>query len=339
MFVNITITQQKKKAVQKTAKKPSEKENDEIELNETKDIDEHPYTIGHHLIVLYRDGSERLVKIIERSSSETSEYVNSWQYYVHYLDFNRRMDEWITIQRIVSPPSIANENEIKKRQEETTLTSELALQDHDIRKLKRSKFEHSEGPTTVDELEHDEHEGIDEMSLKEHEEITKIKNVKNVLLGKHLMECWYFSPFPKEIFTNNNPIECLHFCEFTFRFFTSKEELNHYQNKPNLLRHPPGNEIYRDSEVSMFEVDGGTEKIYCQNICYFAKLFLDHKTLYYDVDAFLFYILCTRDERGYHPVGFFSKEKYYFSIFLNIRLNLFYTIIVLILDIPILDTI
>lgn len=60
----------------------------------------------------------------------------------------------------------------------------------------------------------------------------------------------------------------------------------------------------------MFEVDGYQERIYCQNLCYIAKLFLDHKTLYYDVDPFLFYVLCEADERGFHPVGYFSKEKY-----------------------------
>jgi GNAT superfamily N-acetyltransferase len=38
-------------------------------------------------------------------------------------------------------------------------------------------------------------------------------------------------------------------------------------------------------------------------------LFLDHKTLYYDTDPFLFYVMCTRDERGFHIVGYFSKEK------------------------------
>jgi hypothetical protein len=37
---------------------------------------------------------------------------------------------------------------------------------------------------------------------------------------------------------------------------------------------------------------------YSQNLCYIAKLFLDHKTLYFDVDPFLFYILCEVDERG-----------------------------------------
>ena len=49
--------------------------------------------------------------------------------------------------------------------------------------------------------------------------------------------------------------------------------------------------------------------MFCQNLCYLAKLFLDHKTLYYDVDLFLFYVLCEVDERGYHIVGYFSKES------------------------------
>lgn len=50
-------------------------------------------------------------------------------------------------------------------------------------------------------------------------------------------------------------------------------------------------------------------KIYCQNLCLLAKLFLDHKTLYYDVEPFLFYVLTRNDEKGCHLVGYFSKEK------------------------------
>lgn len=40
-----------------------------------------------------------------------------------------------------------------------------------------------------------------------------------------------------------------------------------------------------------------------------AKLFLDHKTLYYDISSFIFYILFDLDDDGTHPAGFFSKEK------------------------------
>jgi histone acetyltransferase MYST1 len=64
-----------------------------------------------------------------------------------------------------------------------------------------------------------------------------------------------------------------------------------------VCRQPPGNEIYRKGALSVFEVDGRDHKLYCQNLCLLAKLFLDHKTLYFDVDPFLFYVLCEVDKQ------------------------------------------
>lgn len=72
-------------------------------------------------------------------------------------------------------------------------------------------------------------------------------------------------------------------------------------------RQPVGKEIYRKGTLSIYEVDGREHKIYCQNLCLLAKLFLDHKTLYFDVEPFLFYILCEVDKHGAHLVGYFSK--------------------------------
>ena len=72
-------------------------------------------------------------------------------------------------------------------------------------------------------------------------------------------------------------------------------------------RQPPGREIYRKGTLSIYEIDGADHKIYCQNLCLLAKLFLDHKTLYFDVEPFLFYILCEVDKQGAHLVGYFSK--------------------------------
>ena len=54
------------------------------------------------------------------------------------------------------------------------------------------------------------------------------------------------------------------------------------QSPPNLFYHP---------QISFFEIDGRKNKAYAQNLCLLAKLFLDHKTLYYDTDPFLFYIM------------------------------------------------
>src|ERR1700761_5838491 len=73
--------------------------------------------------------------------------------------------------------------------------------------------------------------------------------------------------------------------------------------------HPPGDEIYRDGKYSFFEVDGRKNPVYCQNLCLLAKLFLGSKTLYYDVEPFLFYVMTENDDHGCHFVGYFSKEK------------------------------
>ena len=49
------------------------------------------------------------------------------------------------------------------------------------------------------------------------------------------------------------------------------------------------------------------DQVYCQNLCLLAKLFLDHKTLYFDVEPFLFYVMTENDHSGCHIVGYFSK--------------------------------
>lgn len=38
-------------------------------------------------------------------------------------------------------------------------------------------------------------------------------------------------------------------------------------------------------------------------------MFLDHKTLYYDVEPFLFYVMTENNHDGAKFVGYFSKEK------------------------------
>ena len=70
-----------------------------------------------------------------------------------------------------------------------------------------------------------------------------------------------------------------------------------------ILKCPNNNQTYtqiinRKDNISFFEVDGRKNKDYAQNLCLLAKLFLDHKTLYYDTDPFLFYIMTENDSKG-----------------------------------------
>ncbi|GAA6004352.1 MOZ/SAS family histone acetyltransferase [Rhodotorula paludigena] len=137
-----------------------------------------------------------------------------------------------------------------------------------------------------------------------HSEVSRVKNLDRIQIGKHLVEAWYFSPYPVEY--AHTPV--LYVCEFCLSFFASEKQIERHRTKCT-LQHPPGNEIYRHEDISFFEIDGRKQKTWCRNLCLLSKAFLDHKTLYYDVDPFLYYVMCARDDRGVHLVGYFSKEK------------------------------
>ncbi|VDM47367.1 unnamed protein product [Toxocara canis] len=131
------------------------------------------------------------------------------------------------------------------------------------------------------------------------------RRLKRIIIGGYKIDTWYSAPYPEEY----SRLTTLHLCEFCMQYIKTGAEFRRHLLKCD-LRHPPGNEIYRRDNVSVFEVDGSLSLIYCQNICLLAKLFLDHKTLYYDVEPFIFYVLTRNDEGGFHFVGYFSMEKY-----------------------------
>ncbi|ORZ38629.1 acyl-CoA N-acyltransferase [Catenaria anguillulae PL171] len=135
-------------------------------------------------------------------------------------------------------------------------------------------------------------------------EISRVKNLNKLVMGKHIVEPWYFSPYPQEV----AHLDTLWLCEFCLGYFVSARSLERHRTKCTLT-HPPGNEIYRKDNISFFEIDGRRQKQYCRNLCLVSKCFLDHKTLYYDVDPFMFYLMTVSDEHGSHLVGYFSKEK------------------------------
>lgn len=135
-------------------------------------------------------------------------------------------------------------------------------------------------------------------------EIARVRNLERIQMGDNEIEPWYFSPYPAEF----ADCDLVYICEFCLSYFGSKVQFGRHRQKCQ-LHHPPGNEVYRDENVSFFEIDGRRQRTWCRNLCLLSKLFLDHKTLYYDVDPFLFYCMTERDAHGYHLVGYFSKEK------------------------------
>lgn len=147
------------------------------------------------------------------------------------------------------------------------------------------------------------------------------KNIEHVVVGAYKMSTWYYSPFPDDYPAAG--ADTVYVCEFCFAFLKSERSYRRHLARC-LQRCPPGDEIYRDGFISLFEVSGANCKTYCRNICLVARLFLLHKTLLTDTDLFNFYVMLARtnrrqgaapppgdgapDEDSYHFVGYFSKE-------------------------------
>lgn len=137
-------------------------------------------------------------------------------------------------------------------------------------------------------------------------------NSKNKLKVIHFddyeIDTWYKSPYPSQY--TSNPI--MFICPHCLSYYDSSFTLNRHLLKCSFNFQPAGREIYRDEDekISVFEIDGRKNVIFCQNLCLLAKLFLNSKTLYYDVEPFMFYVLYDySNNSSFKFVGYFSKEK------------------------------
>ncbi|EDO18332.1 hypothetical protein Kpol_1013p3 [Vanderwaltozyma polyspora DSM 70294] len=264
-----------------------------------------------------KDDEERLAEILSINSRRSPP-----KFYVHYLDFNKRLDEWITTDRInldkdvifPRPKGLEDDGNKNKKKQKKKAASETPNSEGNIKSQ-------SETPEAgMMDLENLNVQGIKNEELSREDEIKKlrtsgsmtqnphevarVRNINKIIMGKFEIEPWYFAPYPIELTDE----DVIYIDDFTLQYFGSKKQYERYRKKCT-LRHPPGNEIYRDDYVSFFEIDGRKQRTWCRNLCLLSKLFLDHKTLYYDVDPFLFYCMTRRDELGHHLVGYFSKEK------------------------------
>ncbi|CAI2353245.1 unnamed protein product [Caenorhabditis sp. 36 PRJEB53466] len=239
----------------------------------------------------------------------------SMKFYVHYVDCNRRLDEWVTdLDRL-------NVSTLKMPQKGGKKGAHLRDENRDANEVeaKKSGRKRKIPLLVMEDIKTEPGESSQpvpaangtpslrgSMSMVGHSEdaMTRIRNIECIELGRSRIQPWYFSPYPQQL----TSLDCIYICEFCLKYLKSKTCLKRHMEKCALC-HPPGNQIYSYDKLSFFEIDGRKNKSYAQNLCLLAKLFLDHKTLYYDTDPFLFYVLTEEDEKGHHIVGYFSKEK------------------------------
>lgn len=252
----------------------------------------------------------KLAEVISIRTVENSDPL-VYEYYVHFIDYNRRLDQWInssqidfnTIELPVNKKESQNKKRLsttnRKRKNDEQPNTPLKLNINEQNKLVKNDDLLSQ-PIVIPQT------GSIRSAAEQANEsvIAKVKNIQMIQIGKYKLSPWYFSPYPIE--TQNCPL--LFICEFCLTFRSDENIFKRHCFKCKMF-HPPGIEIYRKDNVSFFEVDGRIHKNYSQNLCLLSKLFLDHKTLYYDTEPFLFYIMCEINDTGFHILGYFSKEK------------------------------
>ncbi|KAL9602948.1 MAG: hypothetical protein Q9219_001473 [cf. Caloplaca sp. 3 TL-2023] len=145
-----------------------------------------------------------------------------------------------------------------------------------------------------------------------------VPNVQHVVLGDLLFKPWYPSYYPEEFIGKD--VDRLYICQWCFKYsrdlvpYLAHKKLCSARDKP-----APGRLIYSHGHHAIYEVDGEENQLFCQNLSLFAKLFLDNKSVFFDVASFNYYFLVLNRPNGPSSspspqsqpqiVGFFSKEK------------------------------
>lgn len=175
-----------------------------------------------------------------------------------------------------------------------------SVEPHPTRKVTRSRRRALEEFNPVSERETG-NEVVARME-RAREEHTKVRNIGAIVFGVYEVDAWYFSPYPGSC----SNVDTLYICSFCLKYMRSAARYDSHCSRCEWSA-PPGTLLYTDPthKVTIHEVDGLVNVPYAQRLCLLGKLFLDHKTLYFDVAPFLFYVVCFDGELA----GFFSKEK------------------------------
>ncbi|PHH52889.1 Males-absent on the first protein [Ceratocystis fimbriata CBS 114723] len=146
------------------------------------------------------------------------------------------------------------------------------------------------------------------------------RNIDYVVLGELCFRTWYPSPYSKDVLGQPSSRPARAHGRKRQAPLLEKFMGNH------LYGSVPGRKVYvhptREGETgewSVWEVDGEKDSLFCQNLSLFGKLFLDTKSVFYDVHNFNFFLLVyspatfTPSEATESTMpritGFFSKEK------------------------------
>lgn len=184
--------------------------------------------------------------------------------------------------------------------------------------------------------------------------VLESRNIKRVILGSYEFDTWYgngayfnthdhselgYVSYNKQLSTGlknrkrmNSEIgqdqddssefwlDQLYVCENCFKYTDVQQDMQKHRLSCALNTQSPslGKLVYRDddSRYLIKQIRGFKHSLFCQNLCLFGKLFLEDKSVFYNLDHFDFYVIYGEDSLqndynnliSYKPMGFFSKE-------------------------------
>ncbi|KMQ94180.1 putative histone acetyltransferase myst1 [Lasius niger] len=189
-------------------------------------LEELPLDIGEHYLVRRSDDSWHPAEIIQTRYNENE---NHYEYYVHYEGHNRRLDEWVPRDRIMSSRFDMSEIERHDRNSGTDL-----LADSSDRKITRNQKRRHDEINHVQKT-YAEMDPTTAALEKEHEAITKVKYIDRIQIGKYEIDTWYFSPYPEEY--GKQPK--LWICEYCLKYMRLEKTYRYHMEKES----PDGNNV------------------------------------------------------------------------------------------------
>lgn len=208
--------------------------------NNANDMPENEIKIGQTYTIRRQDGTLHEAAIIQARLTDDDK---TKEYYVHYSGLNRRLDQWITMDQILSPNAIedseiaATNNATTKGNispaqttaaNTTTLRSSTVLKalntstvlndsssvgDNSDRKITRNQKRRHDEINHV-QKPYSEMDPTTAALEKEHEAITKVKYIDALRIGKFEIDTWYFSPYPDEY----GKVKTLYVCQYCLKY-------------------------------------------------------------------------------------------------------------------------
>ena len=176
------------------------------------------------------------------------------------------------------------------------------------------------------------------------------RNIHQVVLGNLLFEAWYYSPYPDNIILRQSGLDngslaapgadlrnghshglhpikgeepicpVLYVCPCCLRYTPVQHQLTqhlaHHRNLRSLGKESDqpvpetAFKVYEWGGYAVWEIEGEREKLYCQNLSLFGKLFLEQKSVFFDTGSFKYYVLTyTKQEDPNSPAPSKSRGR------------------------------